>query len=54
MFLVASAVMIQGAAFSVTGLFSALCSHVGAETRELKVWVLNEIDASGYPYLQWL
>lgn len=38
-FLVASALVMQGAAFSVTDLFSTLCSHMGAETRELEVWV---------------
>lgn len=51
-FLVASALVIQGAAFSDTDLFSALRSHVGAETRELKVWVSNEMSASGYPSLE--
>lgn len=47
--LVASALVIQGAAFSVTDLFSALCSHMGAETMGLKVWVSNEMNALGIP-----
>lgn len=51
-FLVASGLVIQGAAFSVTDLFSALCPHMGAETRELKVCVSIEMNASGYPCLE--
>lgn len=43
-FLVASALVIEGAASPVTDLSSTLGSHLGAETKELKVWVfkLNE------------
>lgn len=40
-FLVASALVIQGAASPVTGLFSTLGSHLGADTRELKFWVFK-------------
>lgn len=48
-FLVASALVIKGAASSVTDLSSPLGSYFCAETRELEVWVFNEINASGYP-----